>query len=92
MLNLEDFNFIIDHYGAEAQIDKAIEELKELIEVLEGLKDGSEDIEHLAEELADVNIMMRQIRIMYDIPVEILRQMAEYKVARTLWRIKREGD
>lgn len=82
---------IVKHYGIEAQIDKAIEELNELREVLEGIKQGGTDIEHLAEEIVDVNLMLKQLRIMFHIPVNILEELRNYKVTRTLWRIERES-
>lgn len=82
--------FIAKHYGTEAQIDKAIEELNELREVLEGIKQGDIDMEHLAEEIVDVNLMLKQLRIMFHIPVNILTELRSYKVTRTLWRIERE--
>lgn len=82
---------IVKHYGIEPQIDKAIEELNELREVLEGIKQGDTDIEHLAEEMVDVNLMLKQLRIMFHIPVSILEELRNYKVTRTLWRIERES-
>ena len=56
MIN-KDLKFIADHYGLEGQTKKCDEELNELIEAL----GGSSDI-HLAEEIADIEIMISQIK------------------------------
>lgn len=58
-------------YGPEAQVDKAIEEMSELIKALLKLryaeKDYAVDIctEAVAEEMADVEIMLEQLRIIF---------------------------
>lgn len=51
----------IDRYGRGAQRDKAIEELSELIRALA----RSDDHENIAEEMADVRIMLDQLEIIY---------------------------
>lgn len=66
MIN-EDLKYIADHYGLEHQLGKCEEELNELIEAL----GGSSDI-HLAEEIADVEIMISQIKYLRNIPDECI--------------------
>ena len=52
----------IKHYGKGPQRDKAIEELSELIRALA----RCEDPENIAEEMADVRIMLAQLEIIFD--------------------------
>ena len=78
---------IASHYG-HAQIIKTVEELIELAEVL--VKDynkGSVDIDSLYEEIADVEIMLAQIKILYGINDEELREMINRKLNRTIRRM-----
>lgn len=53
------------HFGAEAQTRKAAEECVELsLELLHAL-DGRADMNKIAEEMADVEIMLEQLRLIY---------------------------
>lgn len=82
----------IEHYGCPHQMLKLIEELGELSrEVTKVLLDEA-DIEHLAEEMADVLILLDQMQSIfpevsqkwpeyYDIKVERLRQRMEKEKA-----------
>ena len=51
----------IKHYGVGAQWSKAIEELSELIRALA----RADDIKNIAEEMADVRIMLDQLEIIF---------------------------
>lgn len=51
----------IDCYGIDAQIDQAIEECAELIQALLHVRRGRDAGENLAEELADVQLMLWQL-------------------------------
>lgn len=51
----------IEKYGRGAQRDKAIEELSELIRALA----RSDDPENIAEEMADVRIMLDQLELIF---------------------------
>ena len=85
MIN-EDLKYIADHYGLEGQTKKCKEELNELIEAL-----GSNCDIHLAEEIADVEIMISQIKYLRNIPDEQVDVIKKYKIQRQLRRIK-DGD
>ena len=63
----------ISHYGRGPQRDKAIEELSELIRALA----RCDDRENLAEEMADVRIMLDQLEILFDNHSEV--KQWEYK-------------
>lgn len=57
----------INTFGKKMQLLVAIEELGELMkEVIKALR-GKEDIDHIAEEAADVEIMLEQLKLMYGI-------------------------
>lgn len=55
--NEEMARFMLAHYGLKAQKMKAIEELSELIQAL-----AKDDINAIKEELADVEVMILQIK------------------------------
>jgi len=83
---------IVYHFGSYGQISKAVEELIELAEVLIKDVNKSELIrDHLYEELADVEIMLAQIKCIYNIDPEGLNQEIDRKIERTLQRISDEG-
>lgn len=84
MIN-EDLKYIADHYGLEGQTEKCKEELNELIEALGGSSDT-----HLAEEIADVEIMISQIKYLRNIPDEQVDVIKQYKISRQLTRIAKE--
>lgn len=79
---------ILDHYGEEHQIRKTIEELDELKEALE----ERHNIEHILEECADVMIMLNQLSLIYDFDKSMTNVMMEYKIERTLLRIREEKN
>lgn len=82
----------IGHYGAKAQLEKTIEELDELREVVERqAAHVMEREEHLIEEVADVYNMLDQVCILYDIADDV-RDMALAKMERTGRRIDREAE
>ena len=77
--------YIADHYGLEHQSGKCKEELNELIEAL-----GGSNNTHLVEEIADVEIMISQIKYLRNIPDECIDGIKRYKIARQLGRIAKE--
>lgn len=87
----------ISHYGETHQIDKAIEEMSELTKALLKLRYAEKDYEldilqkAVAEEMADVGIMLLQLRMIFDFDSTIL-QYEEEKVQRLQRQIRKEGD
>ena len=67
--------------GPRHQLLKAVEELSELGQVLCKVINGEQDLDHLAEEMADVYITMEQVRLIFDIDDRIRDQM-DFKVRR----------
>lgn len=56
----------IEHYGKEPQMIVAIEELSELIKELTKNLRGENNEDHIAEEIADVHIMINQLELMFE--------------------------
>lgn len=86
----------ISHYGSEHQIDKAIEEMSELIKALLKyrycVRQYEKDIvkESVDEEMADVEIMMEQLRMIFNNAREVETVKAE-KIERLERQIRRES-
>ena len=56
----------LPHYGANSQRIVAIEEMSELTKELCKVSRGEENAAHIAEEIADVRIMLDQMEILFD--------------------------
>ena len=87
---------IIKHYGVNAQQRQFAEEVFELQEAItayendyEGLNMGN-DTNHIAEEIADVAVLLNQFIDYYDLDSEKIQEIANYKIRRQLERIKNE--
>jgi phosphoribosyl-ATP pyrophosphohydrolase len=78
---------IISHHGVSGQIDKAVEEAHEFVYAI-----THNDIENIKEEIADLLIMIEQIAIIFNIHKEEIENIKYEKIARTLNRIKSEGQ
>ena len=68
----------IDTYGAATQQLKAVEELSELIQAVMRALEG--DKHNVEEEIADVEIMLTQLKIMYDL--KKIDEWKEFKINR----------
>lgn len=92
---MEDFyRQVILHYGKPHQITKSIEELNELSTALARYLGGnhSEDtLDNIAEEIADVKIMLGQLQIIFD-NCERVQAYKREKRIRTIARIAREEN
>lgn len=81
----------IDAFGVEAQLLMCIEEMSELTKAICKFRRAKpnqipERLHDIAEECADVTIMMEQLRIMFDSNEEVCRVM-DMKVARLKERL-----
>lgn len=84
------FEKAIETYGADLQKQVAIEEMAELTkEICKDFR-GVGNREHIAEEIADVLIMMSQLEIIYDIKTKELMDMTDNKIKRLEERLKGE--
>lgn len=88
---------IADHYGLNAQLNVATEELAELIQAIARFRrvDENDMLELairknlVAEEMADVEVMLAQIKYLMKID-ERVEAVAKYKIDRQLKRMKKE--
>lgn len=83
------YNEIIDKLGEHNQMIKCVEELTELSQVLCKVlssDDSGATKDKAIEEIADVEIMLNQIKIILDISDEEIANMKNYKIIRTAKR------
>ena len=88
---------IAEHYGFEAQSNQLIEECAELIQAVNKYKRATKEevltekayvaLNNLVEEIADVEIMLGQIKHLLSIPEEDIQGVKIYKINRTKERI-----
>lgn len=85
---------ILRHYGIEKQSIKACEEMGELIQVISKLnfKFSSQNVEHLKEEIADVMVVLEQLKIHYGITDNDIDEIVEQKTIRTVNHIRENTD
>lgn len=79
---------IVDHYGFEAQAEKSIEEMAELIVEIKHMKEGicSPNFQKFVEELADVKIMIDQLYLLANFDGDVRKEI-ERKLERQMGRI-----
>lgn len=80
---------IAEHFGMNNQMSKTVEELSELMKVIckmqtEGFK--TKYYIYLIEEIADVEIMLEQLKYLYAIDEESIDEVKEAKIERTIGR------
>lgn len=86
----EQLQEIVNHYGHESQKAMLFEEMSELQkEICKDIR-NKRNVEHIAEELADVYIMLQQMQLIYGITDEQIEQVVQDKIERTLDRIEGE--
>lgn len=66
-MNNELYQLALDKFGIDCQLTVVIEELSELIKEVCKINRGIAHIDHLAEEVADVEIMCEQLRYIFAI-------------------------
>ncbi len=86
----EDLLKIIKHYGINAQQRQLAEEVFELQEAITQYEEPRRyrGTEHIAEEIADVIVMLKQFRIYYNISDKTINTIMRKKVNRQLERIE----
>ena len=84
-----DIYFIADHYGTLGQLNKTIEECTELKDAIAGYLQNRDSRAHIAEEMADVKIMLTQLEYLLHSEYEVEGMMLK-KVDRQLKRIEAE--
>ena len=66
----------LEHYGARNQIMMVFEEMAELQKELCKHSRGEDNIRFIAEEIADVEIVLAQMKLLFDIEEEVQAQKA----------------
>ena len=85
---IDQFLEIINHYGAKNQQRKLAEEVFELQEAITLFESGQGNIKNVIEEIADVYVLLEQFEYYYEIEIEEIGKVIQYKVNRTLERMK----
>lgn len=77
----------LETFGKELQVTMAIEEMSELTKELCKNSRGQENTTHIAEEIADVEIMLQQMVMLFDCTGQV-ETFRRYKLERLAGRIK----
>lgn len=80
---------IIEFYGKDMQLNICIEEMSELIKELCKVKRGKPNRDNIAEEMADVRIIMEQLLTMFENADDVERWY-HFKVNRLYERLERD--
>lgn len=91
MIPREILSAALKTYGAEAQTLMVMEEMSELTKELCKHARGADNIDAIAEEIADVYIMLRQMEILHDCSNRVM-QWFDVKLARLKCRLKGAGE
>lgn len=87
MENLEEIcKFAVDKFGMEKQTWQAIEEMGELVTAINHCNRNRADLKDVCTEIADVQIMMEQLAIIYG--KEDVASERKYKLERLKERLK----
>ena len=80
----EQLQLFINYFGEKYQKALLFEKMSELQkEICKDIR-NKRNIEHIAEELADVYIMLQQMQLIYGITDEQIEQVVQEKIERTL--------
>lgn len=77
----------LETFGKELQVTMAIEEMSELTKELCKNSRGQENTTHIAEEIADVEIMLQQMVMLFDCAGQV-ETFRRYKLERLAERMK----
>ena len=85
---------IIEHYGNNHQRYKAAEELSELQTLIlqDANQNGKVPQNRIIEEIADVYVMLSQLKVIYKIDSRDIEPVIDYKLDRTLKNIGEEEN
>lgn len=88
MENAELYRAAIKAWGAEAQTKMVFEEIAEFQEAICKCGRGRDTAEHVAEEIADVQIMLEQMAVLYGVE-NAVADYREIKLARLASRVEK---
>ena len=73
--------------GGKTQIIKTCEEMSELQTALLHYCNGKDSVSHVTEEIADVLVMIEQLKIIFNVSDKDVEEIMEYKILREKARI-----
>lgn len=77
----------IDTYGNDAQLWMVIEEMSELTKEICKFKRGKDNFLEIADEMADVYIMLEQLKRLCAVPQDLIQQRIDFKFDRLRKRL-----
>ena len=80
-------DIVVSKYGTNHQVTVAIEELSELQKELCKFIRKSGNLSNIAEEIADVQLMLWQMQTVFDVRQEEVERRVKYKIDRTISEI-----
>ncbi len=83
----EAYMIFIEQWGSTAQMIMVIEETAELQKEVTKYLRGRENKAEILEEIADVEIMLEQLKFMFDIKQSLIDEQKERKINRALSKI-----
>ena len=83
---------ILAHYDSKAQMVKCCEELSELNVAILKYVNGLGSSDAVLDEIADVYIMLEQLKAIMPFGMNIIDEMIDYKLDRQLKRIRGESE
>ena len=86
-----DLKTIINHYGLTNQLKKLSEEMYELQEAILLDEGDNKSLHHILEERADVEVLLRQLDLYFDINYNDFTGIMVKKINRKLERIDNEN-
>lgn len=89
MLDCDVLKAALDKWGAEAQTLMMFEEMAELQKELCKYTRGENNVQHIAEEIADVQIMLDQMMLLFDCKTEVM-DYRRMKINRLSERLARD--
>lgn len=81
----------IDTYGKDKQLDMVIEEMSELTKEICKHKRGRQNLENIAEEIADVEIMLQQLRLITGVQENSIQDYRVIKIKRLKNRLEEKA-
>lgn len=83
---------VIDHYTPAHQLGVAIEEMSELTKEICKYKRGFENRTSIVEEMADVYIMLRQLKLIFNVGEDEIKAVEKAKIKRLMEYMKDDDN
>ncbi len=89
-MNKETYKKAIDTYGKDKQLDVVIEEMSELTKEICKFKRGQDNHQQIVEEIADVEIMLEQLKMICNVKCSELEGVKYQKTERLAERLNND--